>query len=121
MRFPTYETFAQAYRGSIQEVIEGGDLVPGIEDSTSVGSEFGLAKRPTLELRPFGFRVLDPHACLVWCDARQPSLPYAIGQWLWTMRGSDELESIAYYNGRGRVFSDNGHRLSGAAGPRLRG
>jgi thymidylate synthase len=115
----TFETFADAYTSSLLALLERGEPVPGVRDPSSIGSDFGLANRETLELRPFGFRIADPHACLIQCRARQPSLSFALGQWLWAMRGSNDVESIAYYNVRARLFSDDGLRVRSALGPRL--
>jgi thymidylate synthase len=42
------------------------------------------------------------------------------GQWIWVMRGSDDVEGIAFYNEKGRAFSDDGHHLSGSFGHRIR-
>ena len=44
-------------------------------------------------------------------------LPRIVG--LATLNGSDELDEIAYYDPRGRDFSDDGVHLSGAFGKRL--
>ena len=51
--------------------------------------------------------------------ARPIRLAYCLGSLVWTLNGSDNLEEIAYYNPRGREFSDDGVHLSGAFGRRL--
>jgi hypothetical protein len=117
----TYESFADAYVAGLTEVLRKGSVVAGVVDSTSIGSSFGKEPRPTRELRPFGFQVRDPRQALLRCPARQPDLGFAFGQWLWVMRGSDELDTIAYYNSMGRLFSDDGRRLRNAFGTRIGG
>lgn len=116
-----YESFADAYIAGLAEVLDRGEEVAGVADPSSVGSSFGTEPRPTRELRPFGFRVRDPRSSLIRCPVRQPDLGFALGQWLWVMSGSDDLETIAYYNSMGRLFSDDGRRLRGAFGPRVGG
>lgn len=120
MHLPTFENLATAYLATLNDLVEDGDLVSSVLDPTSVGSMFGQSERPTLELQSYGFRVEDPSACLLHSRTRQPDLTFAMGQWLWAMRGSDDLEEIAFYNGRGRAFSDDGQRLNAACGARMR-
>ncbi len=120
MWFSDSETLADAYASSLDAVLAAGERVAAVIDPLSVGSSFGEAVRPTRELRPFGFRVLDPHACLLRCSPRQPDLGFALGQWLWVMRGSDELDQITFYNSAGKLFSEDGRRLDGAFGARMR-
>jgi thymidylate synthase len=114
-----YESFAEAYLAGISEILERGEEVAGVVDPNSIGSSFGSEDRPTRELRLFSFRVADPRKALLRCPVRQPDLGFALGQWLWVMRGADDLQSIAYYNSFGRLFSDDGQRLRGALGPLL--
>jgi hypothetical protein len=120
MQLSDSETLADAYIAGLTAVLADGEPVSGVMDPLSIGSSFGVDVRPTRELRPFGFRVLDPHACLLRCSPRQPDLGFVVGQWLWVMRGSDELEPIAFYNAAGRPFSEDGKRLDGAFGARMR-
>jgi hypothetical protein len=114
------ETFADAYVAGLTAILADGERVSAVVDPLSVGSSFGERARPTRELRPFGFRVLNPRACLLRCSARQPDLGFIVGQWLWVMRGSAELEPIAFYNDAARRFSEDGKQLSGAFGARMR-
>lgn len=115
-----YDTFADAYVDGLGELLDCGNRVEPVLDESSVGSAFGTKFRPTIELRPFVFRVRDPSACLIACHPRQPHLDFIVGQWLWTMAGSDDLAQIAYYNQAGRMFSEDGSRLAGAFGARMR-
>jgi thymidylate synthase len=115
-----HDTFASAYVSGLEALLSRGAPVESVLDESSIGSEFGTRFRPTLELRPFAFRVRDPHACLIECERRQPDLGYTVGQWIWTMAGSDDVSQIAYYNRRGHMFSEDGARLAGAFGARMR-
>lgn len=120
MEIRSHESFAAAWHEGLADLVRTGEQVPGVRDAFSVGSGFGRQPRATLELRPYSFAVQDPRACLVLSSTRQPSLPYAVGQWLWAMRGADDLPGISLYNGRGQSFSDDGRRLNAALGARMR-
>jgi thymidylate synthase len=115
-----YDSFADAYREGLESLLEDRGWVEPVLDEDSVGSGFGSEFRRTIELRPFLFRVKDPARCLIESPARQPSLSYVVGQWIWTMAGSEDLDQIAYYNRRGYMFSEDGARLPGAFGARIR-
>lgn len=78
------------------------------------------AGKTTLELRPYALTVNDPADCLILSAVRQPSIVYAVAQWLWVMRGSDDVEEIGFYNDRAKAFSNDGLRLAGAFGARMR-
>lgn len=120
MDLPSYGTFAEAYADGLRALVARGHRLRGVQDEMSVGSGFGQQERPTVELCPYGFRLTEPRSCLIASSVRQPDLGYVLGQWLWTMRGSDDISSIAFYNGRGRLFSDDGRTLAAAPGARLR-
>lgn len=115
-----HDTLAGAYVAALASVLDDGESVLPVTDELSIGSSFGARQRATLELRPFGFRVRDPRACLLRCSRRQPDLGFSIGQWLWVMGGQDDLAQIAFYNSDGRLFSDDGRTLHGAFGARMR-
>ena len=115
-----FESFAAAYSASLASIFERGRVVAAVRDVSSVGSSFGHAERDTLELVAHSFSVADPASCLIECVERQPSVSFAVAQWLWVMAGSDELDRISFYNSHGRAFSDDGRSLSGAFGRRMR-
>lgn len=97
-----------------------GRCAASVTDPLSVGSGFGTTERPTRELIGYGFEVLDPRMCLIASAERAPRLAFCFALWLWIAAGSDDLAWIAYYNGRGADFSDDGVHLNGAFGHRLR-
>jgi thymidylate synthase len=114
-----YENFAEAYRDSLRTILNEGQRVPGVTDPTSPGSGFGTAPRDTLELPAHAFEIRNPCSCLAYSKSRLARLPYFLGLLTWTMSGSDDLETIAYYNPRATEFSDDGERMNGAFGRRL--
>lgn len=67
------------------------------------------------------FTLVDPRARLTASPARAANYGFAAGEFLWYLRGAEDLESIAYYNRRMSAFSDDGKTLHSAYGRRLRG
>lgn len=114
-----YDTFGEAYKSCLEKLLEEGTRVPGTCDPRSPGSRFGTTVRDTKELTGFSFEIKDGSQCLLISKARPLRLAYCVGSLAWTLNGSDELEEIAFYNPRGRDFSDDGVHLSGAFGKRL--
>jgi len=121
MRPDFLPSLALALKEGAQDLLEGGELVAGVRDPTSIGSRFGVETRRTYELVGHTFALSDPAECIVGTPARAIRLPFAIAQWIWTMSGSDELEPISHYNSAGQLFSPDGTRLPGSFGWRLRG
>ncbi|MBA4492986.1 thymidylate synthase [Paenactinomyces guangxiensis] len=71
------------------------------------------------ELTAFGFRLNSPRSRLIYNPARKMNLMFAVGEWLWYLRGSNRCDIISYYNKRYPDFSDDGKTLHGAYGKRL--
>jgi thymidylate synthase len=44
-----------------------------------------------------------------------------VAEWCWIMAGRDDLSTILPYNKKYAEYSDDGYRMTGAYGPRLRG
>jgi hypothetical protein len=116
---PTYKTFGEAYKDGLKCLLSEGSTVPRVKEVRSPGSHFGAAIRDTIEILGYSFEVTDPSACLLVSEARPLRLAYCLGSVAWTLNGSDNLEEIAFYNARGRAFSDDGVHLIGAFGRRL--
>ena len=114
-----YKTFGEAYKDSLRCLLTEGRAVKGIRDARSPGSRFGKSIRDTIEVIGYSFEVSDPFACFLVSKARPLRVAYCLGSLIWTLNGSDNLEEIAFYNPRGRAFSDDGVHLSGAFGKRL--
>jgi Thymidylate synthase len=119
VRLNDHPTFASAFVDGLARVLTDGETVQGVVDPLSIGSGFGSGPRGTRELRPHGFSVADARSCLFMSDTRPLNLSYAVGHWLWALRGGDRLDEITRYNPRGRVFSDDNKRLNAAVGARL--
>jgi len=115
----TFASLAQAYRETLCDILEHGHPVPSVVDPTSPGSNFGQARRPSLELVGYSFQIDDPLSCLFLANARVIRLPYYIGQFLWTVAGSDSVDWIKYYNPAASTYSSDGRHLPGSFGKRL--
>ena len=104
---------------SLREIRRNGWNVQAIQDPTSVGSLFGKRPRETREIMATGFILRNPRARVVRVPCRPLNLSFAIANFLWTIRGDDNLEMISFYNDRARTFSPDGTRLVGSIGKRV--
>lgn len=85
-----------------------------------------LLKHPEYEVSPRGSKIreiiaptlilMDPRSRLIYNPARKANYGFAVGEFLWYMRGSNDLESISYYNKRMKNYSDDGKRVNSAYG-----
>lgn len=62
----------------------------------------------------------NPRSRVLCNSARELPMHFAIGEWLWTITGRDDLSFIQYYASRYDRFSDDGVSLNGAYGPRIK-
>src|SRR5882724_7166698 len=109
-----FGTAQEAWRAAVVSVLENGAQVRGVQDQSSVGSAFGEKERSTHELIAVAFALTSPRRRLIHSAHRSIDLGYAIANVLWTLSGSDDVESISFYNPVGRGFSDDGKRLFAA-------
>lgn len=114
-----YSTAQAAFQDAVGRVSTRGRQVAPIRDSSSVGSHFGQRSRTSRELLGDAFTLSDPRARIISSTARPIDLPFAVANAVWTLSGSNELEMIAFYNQRGRSFSEDGCTLAGAVGHRI--
>jgi thymidylate synthase len=77
----------------------------------------GMAVREMLGVT---LRLGNPRSRTTTSPSRAANYGFASGEFLWYLRGAEDLESICYYNKRMREFSDDGKRLHSAYGRRLR-
>lgn len=64
-------------------------------------------------------RLADPRARLTASPDRAANYGFAAGEFLWYLRGANDLESISYYNKRMKDFSDDGRLVHSAYGFRV--
>ncbi|TKC19102.1 thymidylate synthase [Robertmurraya kyonggiensis] len=93
-------------------------LLKEIEKRGEVHSPRGLE---TKEILGASFELTNPRNRVIINKKRKMSISFAIGEFLWYLRGSNQLEIINYYNKRYKNYSDDGETLYGAYGKRIFG
>lgn len=116
---PIYQSVQAAWLGSLSELLDHGENVTGVIQTTSVGSNFGHRIRDFRELVSTSFIIEAPRRRLTLSTHRPIDLGYAFANCLWVLSGSDDLGQIQVYNPRAKLFSDDGSTLSGATGARI--
>lgn len=114
-----YAGFSEAYRAILGDLRANGSQTAGVVDATSIGSNFGLAPRATREMLAVGFQVNDPRRRLVRTDARRLSSRFLVANLLWTVAGGHDVDMIASYNSKARLFARDESYFEAAFGSRL--
>lgn len=117
----TYDSLQRAYLFGMKNILDEGRLVPSVMDTKSVGSLFGTRTRDYKELQGFGFILSNPRSRIIDTPPRDVSLGFSLANFIWVICGRRDVESISYYNARGRLFSDDGQYYESAFGDRLFG
>lgn len=63
--------------------------------------------------------LTNPKDCLLTTPSRKLNEAFQVGEMVWILTGNDDLAQISYYNKNMAKFSDDGHVLAGAYGPRI--
>ena len=64
--------------------------------------------------------LTEPKSSIIDTPERNLNKAFQVAEMIWILSGSDDLDTIAYYNKNMRKFSDDGKVLAGAYGPRLK-
>lgn len=64
------------------------------------------------ELIGEGFEIKDPRKRILGNTGRKMSLSFAVGEFLWYLRGSNSVKIMQYYSKIYPNFSDDGEELS---------
>ncbi len=75
---------------------------------------------PTHELEAVSLVVTDPLDRAPLLDERRANIFATIAETVWVLAGRDDIAFMEYFLSRIRDYSDDGNRLGGAYGPRLR-
>lgn len=94
-------------------------IIGVLTDINAFGKTSSPRGRETKELIGHTFVIEDPTHRFIGLKSRDLNLYYAIGNTLWVLGQSNDLEQILYYNPRGSMFSDDGKILRGAYGKRI--
>ncbi len=65
-------------------------------------------------------RVTDAQNNLLYHPVRALNYRFACAEWLWISFGLDDVKTLSQYNSKMERFSDDGIKLAGAYGPRLK-
>ncbi|ESZ66612.1 thymidylate synthase [Mesorhizobium sp. L103C120A0] len=101
MRQPRFTSLNSAYA----------HLLKGILDDGREVSPRGIR---TKELLGIGFVLTEPRARILTSETRRWSLPLALGELCWHLRGSSDVASLAYYTKAWEKFSDDGTSIAGS-------
>jgi len=103
------DSFEKVYKKSIISILRDG------EEVAPRGSK-------TFELNPATLVIEDARKLLTMPNERKGNYTFQLAEALWMLRGSNDLEEIAHYNGVWRYFEDEDDKgiLNGAYGERLR-
>jgi thymidylate synthase len=116
-----YDSVEAAWRDRLTLVASQGAQCQGTNNSSSIGSHFGVSIRNTREVIAGNFVVTNPRDRLIWSRARKPRLGFAIANFLWMLSGTVQVDLLAFYNPRARRFADGHSRSLAAPGPRIFG
>jgi len=85
------------------------------------GSEISPRQLKCKEVINRQFTITDPRSRLISINTRKMSPFYAIGELLWYLSGSNELDFISYYSSFWKKCSDDNETLNSAYGHRIFG
>lgn len=98
---PEYPSLEDAYLAELAETLD-------------CGNEVSPRSLTTLERTNCAFRLRDPRARVIRVDAMAWSTHFAIGELLWHLAASNDVEFIAYYSDKWRTFSEDGQTVTGS-------
>jgi len=83
------------------------------------GKEYSPRDQKTREILNVSVEVKWGLENIIISPVRDLNYKFMVAEWIWIMAGLNGVDIIAKYNSIMRTFSDDGHILSGAYGPRL--
>ncbi|MDO8272422.1 MAG: thymidylate synthase [Gammaproteobacteria bacterium] len=116
-----FSSVNEAYQSGLQDIKALGRLVPSVTDKTSVGSHFGKRLKDYKEIIGYSFILENPRNRVITNSPRNMSFGFAVANFLWVLTGRRDVESISFYNSKGRAFSSDGEYYESAFGDRLFG
>lgn len=116
-----YNSLQTAYVDGIQKILEEGEVIDSVKDTASVGSLFGKRQRDYKEIQGYNFVLNNPRSRIIHSRSRNASLGFSLANFIWVVCGRRDVDSISFYNKRGRLFSDDGQYYESAFGDRIFG
>lgn len=114
-----YDTFSDAYRSTLNLLLNTGTKVEGVHSKQSIGSNFGAAPRPFFEVQGDVFQLENPRHRWLHDSIRQPNPAFAAANFLFTISGGQDFAMITSYNSRGRQLAEDESRYEAMFGSRL--
>lgn len=108
-----------AFRTALADLRDSGQLVPAVQDQTSITTGFGNLPKNFRELRGYSFSIAQPRARLVMGEGRKASEQFCIANFLWMLFGRDDHEFIGHYNQKGKLLAEVDGHYPGAHGRRI--
>ncbi|MFW6007956.1 MAG: thymidylate synthase [archaeon] len=106
MRTFTFDNFEKAYPELLKALLNEGKEV----------SPRGML---TKEISPVGITINNPRKKVISHPVRKLNYGFMVGELLWILQGSNDLEHVAHYNKQWRNYTDDGETLNGAYGQRI--
>lgn len=106
MKVFEYDSLDTAYYHVVKDVYENGKEV----------SPRGML---TKELSPVSITITNPKNRVISNEERKLNYGFMIGEAIWYLSGTNDLEQVAHYNSQWRKHSDDGKTLNGAYGNRI--
>jgi len=108
-----------AYRQTLADLRGHGQLVPAVQDPTSITTGFGAKAKNFYELRGYTFSIANPRQRLVSGEGRKASEQFCVANFLWMLFGRDDHEFIGHYNQKGAALAEVDGHYPGAHGRRI--
>ena len=103
--------------------VEGNNMDEILISTIKLINQNGIRANPRgmwiKEILGYGFTLQNPRNRLIYNPERKFALPFALGEFLWYLRGSDSCDIISYYNSKYVKYSDDKLTLNGAYGKRI--
>ena len=103
-----YRSFSDAFNAELRALIRHGTPAEAIVDPGSPASDFGHRPRESLERIGMAFSTLSVVDNIGTCTQIPFNLTYGVGLFLWSIAGSDDLDTITYY----RAARPKGKKIS---------
>ncbi len=108
MKHEIFASATLAYRATVNNILLSGKMVRGVTDRRTIGSNFGANNRPFIEVLCSGFILSNPRNRIVDSHVRGMNIQFAVANFLWTIQGLRDADTILKYNIKGKPFVDRG-------------
>lgn len=114
-----FNSFGEAYLRLLTDLLNFGELVPGVVDPNSIATNFGMDIRKTKELLVYSFCVNNPRNRYVNIKHREVKKNFALANFLWMLTASANGKAIIPFNKKGALFLNENDEINSAIGPHI--